>query len=133
MKKIIIGLLVIAAGATAYYLYTQKKTTDPATEKKQEMLLGKWKTSSKLSGPDSLLSAFQYEFRKDGIGFIHDSTTAKSDSFYYEWNKTGDLVVKGNVKDSTAEIFSVLQLNHDSLRVKNNGDKENKEYHFTRL
>ena len=133
MKKIIIGLLVIAAGAAAYYLYTQKKSNDPVTENKNELILGKWKTSTKLSGTDSLLSTFQYEFQKDGIGIIHDSTTAKSDSFYYEWNKTGDLVVKGNVKDSTADIFAVLQLSHDSLRVKNNGDQENKEYHFIRL
>ena len=45
MKKLFIGLLIIAAGAGAYY-FLQKKKSEPTDKLDKELLVGKWKMGS---------------------------------------------------------------------------------------
>lgn len=130
MKKIFIGLLILAAGAGAYYLLSQQKRIEPVSENKETLLLGKWKAGFPAQGMDSLFAGFLYEFQQDGIALIRDTANATTDSSVYEWNKAGDLLFRENAKDSAAEVYTVLLLTKDSLQVKN---KDNKEYLFTRL
>jgi len=130
MKKIFIGLLILAAGAGAYYLLSQQKKIEPVSENKETLLLGKWKAGFPASGKDSLFAGFQYEFLKEGIALIRDTASATADSSIYSWNKEGELLFKENAADSTADRFTVLQLTKDSLQVKN---KDNVTYLFTRL
>ncbi len=130
MKKIFIGLLIIEAGAGAYYLLSQKKSTEPFSENRAALLLGKWKMSLPVSDKDSLFTVFQYEFQKDGIALIRDTASATADSSIYEWNKAGELMFKENAADTTTDVFAVLKLTKDSLQVKN---KDSAVYLFTRL
>ncbi|MBI5370693.1 MAG: hypothetical protein HZA79_01570 [Sphingobacteriales bacterium] len=118
MKKIFIGLLVIAAGAAAYFLFIQKKTTTEPVSVNPELILGKWNAEGRLTGKDSLKTGYQYEFQKDGLALFADTAASKTDSFHYEWNKTGQLLVKGNAADSTADLFTVIRLTSDSLQLK---------------
>ena len=130
MKKIFIGLLIIAAGAGAYYLLSLQKSTDPVSENKTTLLLGKWKLSRTAGDTDSLFKQFQYEFLKDGIALIRDTASATADSSIYEWNKAGELMFKENAADTTTDVFAVLKLTKDSLQVKS---KDSVTYLFTRL
>jgi hypothetical protein len=129
MKKVFIGLLIIAAGAGAYWFLQKKKTeTKDAIEK--ELLVGKWKLDSlnlppKDSGNlvtalllmDSTFRQSRYEFQKGGtfLQTLNDSAKAKTDTSYYEWGRQNELLIKQSVKDSVGEILSVRKLNIDSL------------------
>jgi len=127
MKKLFIGLLIIAAGAGIYYFLQKEKTiADDPFDK--ELLVGSWKVdalhlslkdSAKLAAiqlpSDSTLKNTQYDFRKDGqfIQTHHDA--AKTDSSYYEWNNKNELLIKESPKDSLSEIYSIKKLDKDSL------------------
>ncbi len=131
MKKIIFGLLIVAAGAGAYYLLSQKKQIEPAAEDKSTLLLGKWKAMEPVSGSDSsLMAGLQYEVLKDGVALVRDSASAAPDSIYYTWTDAGDLQIRLNAADTTTEKFNVVVLNKDSLQMK---DKDSKLYRFTRI
>jgi hypothetical protein len=130
MKKIFIGLLILAAGAGAYYLLSQQKNIVSVSENKEALLLGKWKAGFPAIGKDSLFAGFQYEFLKEGLALIRDTATATTDSSVYEWSKAGELLFRENAADSVTNVYTVLLLTKDSLQVKN---KDNKEYLFTRL
>jgi hypothetical protein len=131
MKKIFIGLLVIAAGAGAYYFLQTKK---PLAENKsqKELLLGKWKMDTLSIHPrdsttaatigligmlDSNLFAYHYNFLPDGhiLQSLRDSVT--TDTSYYEWNKENELLIKEGTKDTTSEVFTISILNSDSLVI----------------
>ncbi|MBI3140082.1 MAG: hypothetical protein HYZ15_16015 [Sphingobacteriales bacterium] len=118
MKKIFIGLLVIAAGAVVYFLLIQKKKSNEQVLLNRELILGKWETEGRLTGTDSLKTYYQYEFQQDGLALIADTAASKTDSFRYEWNKTGQLLVRDNAADSTADLFTVIRLTSDSLQLK---------------
>jgi hypothetical protein len=129
MKKVFIGLLIIAAGAVAYYLLQKKKPeTDKPVDK--ELLTGKWKLNPfsfcpKDSGSkfikriiplkDSAFQTSRYDFQKGGTLVQAISDSFKADTSYYEWGKKNELLIKGSIKDSTGEIYSVNKLNTDSL------------------
>jgi len=54
MKKIIIGLLFIAAAGTGvYYLLKEKKNAAVSSSIKKEKLIGKWKIDSLVATKDS--------------------------------------------------------------------------------
>lgn len=131
MKKIIFGLLIVAAGAGAYYLLSQKKNIEQVSENKATLLLGKWKAENRIGFSDSsLLAGFQYEVLKDGVALVSDSAAAVADSFYYAWTDDGDLQIRLKAADTLIEKFNVVLLNKDSLQLK---DKENKLYRFARM
>jgi hypothetical protein len=114
MNKLFIGLLIVAAGAGAFFLLRKKKNATATKDIKKEWIVGKWKADA---GKDSAFSQYNYDFLKDGsiVRSINDS--AKADTSHYEWNKNNELLWKENAGDSTGKIFSVLKLTQDSLQV----------------
>lgn len=131
MKKIFIGLLIVAAGAGAYYLLSQSKNIEPVKENNADLLLGKWKAGEPVSGSDSsLLDGTHYEVLKDGLVLMRDSAGAAPDSVYYVWTANGDLQIRTKRTDSTGENLKVVRLTKDSLQLK---DKNSKFHHFVRM
>ena len=115
MNKLIIGLLIVAAGTGAFFLLRKKKTATTNNEFKKEWIIGKWKADA---GKDSAFSSYSYDFLKDGniVRSLNDS--AKADTSHYEWNKNNALVWKEKLSDSSGKILSVLKLTQDSLQVR---------------
>ena len=129
MKKLFIGLLIIAAGAGAYY-FLQKKKSETSIDLEKELLVGKWKMDSLNLSPrdsatafilglmspgDSTLSKSQFDFQKEGTFIQTHNDQLQNDTSYYEWEKKNKLLIKEATKDSTGEIYSVNKLNIDSL------------------
>ena len=116
MNKLLIGLLVVAAGAGAFLLLRKKKNVSVSNEIKKEWIIGVWKTDAVMA-TDSNFSKYRFNFQKDGniVRSLNDS--AKADTAHYEWNKKNELLWKEKAGDSTGKIFSVLKLTQDSLQV----------------
>jgi hypothetical protein len=116
MNKLLIGLLVVAAGAGIFLLLRKKKDATTTNEIKKEWIVGKWKTAAVMAN-DSNFSKYQFDFQKDGniVRSLNDS--AKVDTSHYEWNKANELVWKEKASDSTAKIYVVTKLTQDSLQV----------------
>lgn len=114
MNKLIIGLLVVAAGAGIFLFLRKKKNEITGNSINKEWIIGKWKTDSTVA-TDSNFSKYQFDFQKDGnvVRSLNDS--AKADTMYYEWNKASDLVWKEKSNDSTGKIYAVTKLTRDSL------------------
>lgn len=131
MKKLFIGLLVIAAGAGAFFYLRSKKHSSAEDTIQKELLVGKWKMESVQTSKDSSNSfmvgimgmvdsnilKYGYEFTKDGniLRSLGDSVT--KDSSRYEWNKKNQLVWKDDAKDSTGTALQVTQLSKDSIQL----------------
>lgn len=131
MKKIFIGLLIIAAGTAAYFLYFKKKKDQAVTTIiNKEWIIGKWKTLSVNPVKDTAQPLFQYEFLKDGIAYRSTGDSIKADTVSYAWSKDNQLLIKEQGSDSTGVLLTVAALSADSLRVKTN-DKT--EILFTKL
>ena len=116
MNKLIIGLLIIAAGAGIFLLLRKKKHTTVSNEIKKEWIVGKWKSDAVMAN-DSNFSKYQFDFQKDGnvVRSLNDSV--KADTTYYEWNKANELVWKEKASDSTGKVYLVTKLTRDSLQV----------------
>lgn len=131
MKKLIFGLLIIAAGAGAFFYFKNKKLTIAKSPDQKEMILGKWKMNS-IQTPvdsnsnflvgimgmvDSNLMKYYYEFTKDGS--IHRSLgdSLTKDSSRYNWDDKDQLLWKEYPSDTTGETFKIVQLTEDSLKV----------------
>lgn len=108
MKKVFIGLLILAAGAATFFLLQEKNKPIAGNNIQKEWIVGKWKLDSIILPKDStnsfmagiagivapVLMKYRYEFRKDGaISFsLGDSLT--KDSTRYKWNKKDQLVLE---------------------------------------
>lgn len=131
MKKLFFGLLIIAAGAGAFFYFKNKKLTIAKSPDQKELILGKWKMNS-IQTPedsnsnflvgimgmiDSNLMKYEYEFTKDGN--IHRSfgDSLTKDGSRYEWDSKDQLVWKDYPSDTTGETFKIVQLTEDSLKV----------------
>ncbi|MFI5132112.1 MAG: hypothetical protein ACHQFX_19060 [Chitinophagales bacterium] len=129
MKKLFIGLLIIAAGAGAYF-FLQKKKSATTDKLDKELLVGKWKMDSLNLSPrdsatafvlglmspgDSTLSKSQFDFQEGGTFLQTHSDPLQNDTSYYEWSKKNKLLIKESIKDSTGEVYFVNILNIDSL------------------
>lgn len=118
MNKLIIGLLVVAAGAGDFFLLNKKKNNDqPIASINKEFIIGQWKTVAVQPIKDSAALNIQYNFQQAGrlIQSVNDSVA--KDSSHYEWNKANELVWKEKETDSTGKIFVVLKLTTDSLQL----------------
>ena len=99
MKKLFIGLLILAAGATTFFLLKKKDKHITANNILQESIIGKWKLDSLffLKDPndnflvgimgmvDPHLMKYQYEFTKDGYLSLSLGDSLTKDSNRYEW------------------------------------------------
>lgn len=116
MNKLLIGLLVVAAGAGAFLLLRKKKNVSVSNEIKKEWIIGIWKTDAVMA-TDSNFSKYRFDFQKDGniVRSLNDS--AKADTSHYEWSKNNELVWKERTGDSIGKIYLVTKLTQDSLQV----------------
>ncbi len=117
MNKLIIGLLIVAAGAGAFFYFNQRTCNKPPQDLlTKEWIVGKWKSDAAMVN-DSNFSKYQFDFQKDGniVRSLNDSV--KADTSYYEWNKANELVWKEKASDSTGKIYLVTKLTPDSLQV----------------
>jgi hypothetical protein len=118
MKKLFIGLLVVAAAGTAFYLLTRKKKDPQTVTINKELIMGKWKTVVQEPAADSAKTLYQYEFQKDGIVLRAAGDSVKADTTHYEWSKLNELVWKEKTADSIGKIYTVVKLTGDSLELK---------------
>lgn len=117
MNKLIIGLLIIAAGAGVYFLLSKKKNSTETANIKKELIIGTWKIESYQPATDSLQPKYRYDFQKDGMAIRSVNDSTKTDTVKYEWNKTSQLVIKENTADSTGKVYTVEKLTKDSLQI----------------
>lgn len=117
MKNVLIGLLVVAAGAGAFFLLRKGKSNNTTTEINKEWIVGKWKPQVYEPVPDSTKPRYQYDFQKEGLALRSISDSAKADSLKYNWNKADQLVVKTSSADSTGTAYTVAKLTRDSLQL----------------
>lgn len=143
MKKLFIGLLIIAAGAGAYYFLQMRKKTSTKTLQK-EMLTGKWKMDSLINhrGDSSVsfiatllnplyqdIANYRYEFRPNGQVLQSLKDSLKTDTSYYEWDKTDKLLFKES-QDAGAEPYLVSKLNAGSLVIESH---DSTRFFFSRM
>ena len=117
MNKLLIGLLIVAAGAGAFFLLRKKKPASEITELKKELIIGKWMPEK---SADTLISNFRYNFTKDGNVLRSLNDSVKADTSHYEWNRNNELVWSALTQkpvDTLANVFVVLKLNNDSLQL----------------
>ena len=130
MKKVFIGLLIVAAGAGIFFLF-QKKNKPAKGYVQKDLIIGKWKLDSLYSLKDSgsnvmpdvmelvdpHLKKYEYEFTKGGaVGlWLKDSLT--KDSIRYEWIKEDQFAWKEYPANKTIEVFDVSVLNRDNLSI----------------
>jgi hypothetical protein len=116
MNKLLIGLLIVAAGAGAYLLL-KKNNSHHIKAVEETAILGKWKISAHETNDSSGLSA-RYDFLDNGklLVFENDSTMV-ADTIPYHWQKDHVLVINDVKGDSTGKEFTILKLNADSLTI----------------
>ena len=121
MNKLFIGLLIVAAGAGAFFLLRKKNTTEVAQINK-ELIIGTWKTDAVMAN-DSGFNKYSYDFQKEGIVIRSLNDSAKADTSHYEWSKANELVwpewtfsEKEKVSDSAGKAYVVTKLTQDSLQ-----------------
>lgn len=118
MKKLFIGLLIVAAAGTAFYLLTRTKKNSQTATVNKELIMGKWKTAAQEPAADSAKTLYQYEFQKDGIVLRAAGDSVKADTTHYEWNKSNELVWKEKAADSIGKVYTVVKLTGDTLELK---------------
>ena len=121
MKKLMIGLLVAAAGTGIYFFVIKKNKEKPIdTGFNKELIIGKWAGETK-AVPYSTTISLSWEFRKDGTALFAASDTAKTDTLYYSWKDSIGLKVQKSPADSLEMVYEVSKLTADSLELKQTG------------
>lgn len=128
MKKVFIGLLLLAAGAATFFLLQKNQMPAAGTGIQQEQLIGKWKLDSLrflkdsndnflvgiMAMVDPHLKEYQYEFKRDGAIALSLGDSLTKDSSRYVWREK-KLSWMENPADTAGTVFTVSLLNKDSL------------------
>ena len=118
MNKAFIGLLIVAAGAGAFFFLRKKnKPTEENPTIKHELIIGSWKAAPGQTGADSAITNFKFEFLKDGLVLQSVSDTVKADTAYYAWTKPAAIMFKKAAADTTGTVYTVSALQGDSLQL----------------
>lgn len=129
MKKVFIGLLIVAAaGAGIFFALRSKNQSVPASKINHEQIVGNWKLDSLRLVSDSLdltrgvlrlldsnLQRYSYEFRKDRSIAVTLGDSLAPGGGRYEWQEPNLLTWKEHAADSIGESFVVATLTTDSL------------------
>jgi len=120
MNKLIIGLLIVAAGTGIFFLVRKKQSLATSTTINKELIIGKWKTVSP-SAVDSTIINYEYEFKSEGLVLKLLNDSSKVDTSYYKWNKANELTWSTRQQDSVfAQVYFVDKLTTDSLQLRSN-------------
>jgi hypothetical protein len=109
MNKLIIGLLLAAAGTGAFFLLRNKKSSQEQKIDK-ELIIGQWKQSGDSSG------IHRFAFQKEGI-LLKAVDSVRPDTAKYSWSEKTELIIK-LPGDSVSKAFSVIKLSKDSLQLR---------------
>lgn len=135
MKKILIGLLIIAAGAAIYFLLPKQQKTISNLDSQKELLIGKWKLDSLvypqkpsaddfmtsiMGMVDSLYIQYQYRFDENGYIQILNKDSSTKDSSRYEWSSDHQLKWRESTPDTISYLFHVNELNKEKLVLQSN-------------
>ena len=131
MNKLFIGLLIIAAGAGAFFYLRKKNKSATGNGIKKEWILGQWKVDSLSASKDTsnenllfMLYASDTNAKKDVIHFYDDGlllitypydSLSKNDTAYFQWSKDNALLFKDKMTDSLSSTMLVKQ--PDSLHM----------------
>lgn len=117
MNKLLIGLLIVAAGAAAFFYFNQRTCNKPTQDSlKKEGILGTWKKDA-VTAADSNFNNYVFEFQQSGAVIRSLNDSVKADTSHYEWNKAGELLWKQNAGDSSTVTYTVLTLTKDSMQI----------------
>ena len=145
MKKILIGLLIVAAGAAIYFLLPKQQKTISNLDSQKELLIGKWKLdslvypqkpsaddfmTSVMGMVDSLYLQYQYDFDNAGIIHILKKDSLTKDSSRYEWSGDHQLKWKEAAPDTNAYLFNVNKLDTAKLELESS---DSSRFLFSRL
>src|SRR5688572_13050067 len=128
MNKLLIGLLVLAAGAGIYFYLRTKENTHSDISINKELIHGKWKIAALDVNNDSANGLFTgimalvdtntmkyvYEFTANGNILRSIGNSAVADTSMYEWQKDA-LLWKEDRSDTTGTLLHIAKLNIDSL------------------
>jgi hypothetical protein len=133
MKKIIIGLLLLAvSGGAVYYFLSKKPAVTSAVSLNKDLLIGKWKLDTLdekskktiyelktgiIAALDSNILHYEYDIQKDGKVYIALPGKPAADSAFYEWAAGNQLNWIQNDSVKTKDEFAVLKLDSISLSL----------------
>ena len=129
MKKVFIGLLMVAAGTAVYFLLNKGSGPDKHSIQK-ELIIGKWKLDTIHSLKDSgfnvtadrigylapRLAKYEFEFTSFGSIEVWPKDSSTTDN-HYEWIDKTQLAWKEYPANKTIEIFDVPVINSDSMAL----------------
>ena len=131
MKKLFFGLLILAAGAVAFFSLQNKKQIIQQFPDQKELILGEWKMNS-IEAPsdsnshffvgimgmiDTNLMNYEYRFTKEGVVYRSLGDSVLKDSSLYHWNSADQFTWKENTSDSTGEVMKIIAISEDSLKL----------------
>ncbi len=116
MKKLIIGLLIVAAGAGTYIYFQNKKTSEkPGAD--HALIIGYWKADTLQSAKDNAFRAHSFLFADSSTLILTgNDSLVKKDTLQYSWDKNDQLSWK-HKGDSLSVTFHVTALGKDSLKL----------------
>jgi hypothetical protein len=106
MNKLLIGLLIIAAGTAGYFVFLRKNTNNEPGVNLNKSILGKWKQND---------STRHYEFLADGLIIRPGTDSLPADTAYYQWDNAGAFVWKPDTSGTRDIPYEVTRLTTDSL------------------
>ena len=115
MNKLLIGLLVLAAGTGIYFLVRKQEHQPVPSSFNKEQLTGTWASIPK-SPNDSVAFNESYQFQSNGR-VIHVLDSTKADTLFYDWKKD-QLVLKQQQTDTIGTEYTITQLINDSLQLR---------------
>jgi hypothetical protein len=133
MKKIIIGLLLLAvSGGAVYYFLTKKQAVTNTVSLNKDLLIGKWKLDTLdekskktiyelktgiIAALDSNILIYEYDIQKDGKVFIALPGKTGADTTFYEWAEGNQLHWMQNDSAKTKDVFSVTKLDSNAFSL----------------
>ncbi len=116
MKKIIIGLLILAASIAVFYFVYNKPSDKPGQENdEKELIVGKWKAIS-LDDFDSLAVKHFLTFNKNGTLIRSQSDSGINDTTSYKWISSSEISWSEDPKDTDGHSYKIARLTKDSLQ-----------------
>jgi hypothetical protein len=124
MNKLLIGLLIVAAGTGAFFLLRKKKSGVVINTINKEWIIGKWKVDSLQFPKDDTISdlersglaldtnykKYTYAFTNDGYVLRNFPGTLKTDTSFYKWTDTARLRWSRVANDTITTPLKVVRL-----------------------